>query len=327
MGKCVLGLLFLLVFMGGFSAEAGTKLGVVYANGWADDAAVITKHVERIKAAGFSRIVIPFWGCQPDTKSSEVGSCEVAPPSTFILQAKIAQSLGLEVSFLPIVGTPKGEWRGLFKPENVSRWFQTYFAWVKMVAVEAEKLKMKELVAATEFSVYLYSQTQNWKILLANLRPYFTGRLIITTNWDHPDFDFWSEADAFGISAYFPLSTGSTTMEALVKGAVKNREAMRAKAAKAGKPLHVTEFGFPGTVTAAAKPWYYPAPGEPVPAEDMPLQARCHEAFLKSWENETLPVNMNVWATHDPTNVSPISFEVIGKPSEAILKKYAQAMP
>ncbi|HEX4926132.1 MAG TPA: hypothetical protein VFV50_18710 [Bdellovibrionales bacterium] len=317
------------IIIGATSAVAqsqGERFGAIFYDTGNTNEKLLIQRFDRIRGAGFKRITIPYWGCQPDSKSSEVGACELISEDRYAYQAKIAMSRGLKVSFLPIVGTLTGEWRGLFKPKDVPRWFQTYGAWITKVAREAQILQMEELVAGTEFSVFLFQQDAHWKALLRDLRSSFGGRLVVTTNWDHPDFKFWSEADAFGVSAYFPLSSFEThDPNRLLNGAIQNRETMRGKASRAGKPLHITEFGFPSLSTAATKPYHYPQNNEPYKV-DQALQAKCYEAFLKSWVMSgggAQPIAMNAWASGDPAHELAVwNFEFLGKPAEAIIRGF-----
>jgi hypothetical protein len=301
------------------------QLSLVYLNSRETNETVLKIALGGIYARGFRRITIPYLGCQPSINSNEVGGCEVVPGSNFVLQAKIAKSVGLRVSFIPIVATPGGEWRGFFKPTNMARWFETYGAWIKKVGREATDLGMTELVVASEFSEFIYRDTARWSALLRTIKTEaFRGPLIITVNWDHPEFKFWPDADAFGISSYFPLQKPFRFNRSIDEQAIKNRDAMKKMALKAGKPLYIVEFGFPSLTTAAQKPWHYTVPPE-VPVQDLKLQADCYDAYLKAWVGDTEVIGFNAWSTSIPEHPSSATgFEVLGKPAEEVLKKYLQ---
>ncbi|MBX9765961.1 MAG: hypothetical protein K2X47_01705, partial [Bdellovibrionales bacterium] len=162
--------------------------------------------VDRMLQSGARHIVIPVWGCQSNSVANDVGSCRVFDPNFHMRQAWALQAKGLQTSFLPIVSTPQWEWRGMFRPSNLDHWFWNYKQWILKLAAQAKGLGQKQLVVATEFSKDLYQHTDRWKDVAREVRKAYQGKIIITTNWDQIDFGFWSELDAIGFSAYFPIS-------------------------------------------------------------------------------------------------------------------------
>src|SRR4051812_12125168 len=57
----------------------------------------------RLKQSGAREVTVPVYGCQSDSKSSDVGSCEVFSQAEFMRRARLALEAGLKASYLPIV--------------------------------------------------------------------------------------------------------------------------------------------------------------------------------------------------------------------------------
>jgi hypothetical protein len=236
--------------------------------------------------------------------------------------ARAAQSKGFEVSYLPIVQTLDWKWRGFFDPLDVDGWFRTYTAWIRGVAREAASLGMKEMVVGSEFT-RLYRYDDRWKQVLHEVRRDFAGPLVLTVNWGDFDHTFWSEADAIGVSSYYPLSTRpDPSQDELDQAWAQRKHEYLELSAHWDRPIHITEVGYHSTADAALTPWE-PRPTAPA---DPALQARCFEAFRKAFQNERRLARANVWATESPVS-SALSrgFETVGQPAETVLRDYFRA--
>jgi hypothetical protein len=284
----------------------------------------ISALLDRIRATGTDMLEIPLFGCQSTIHSSDVADCKPSNRDYVMKLGKAAIAKGFAVTLLPIVITPKWEWRGLFDPDDVASWFKNYTAWMDTVAWDALTLGSPELIAGSEFKA-LYKHTAEWKALLTHLRASFPGPLVVTANWDELTYDFWDEADAIGISTYYPLSTKPDPAQDVLDAAW---QAQRAKllqlSAKWNRPLHFTEVGYTSSTAAAATPWTYSSTDTPDPA----LQARCFDAFRKAWTGQKALVRANVWAVGDPSAPdSAMSFDPLGKPAEAVLRQLFAERP
>lgn len=276
----------------------------------------------RIRQTGATHLIIPYFGCQSDIHSSDVGSCQVLFRTAANVLARDAIELGFtEVSYLPIVATPDWQWRGYFDPKDVDGWFKSYTAWIKGVARDAKKLGMKELVVGSEMTK-LYRYEDQWKKVLAEVRTVFDGPLVLTVNWGDTDHSFWADADAIGVSAYYPLSDNvNPTQDELDAAWQARRAEFHALSNQWQRPIHITETGYSSVSSAAHTPWAA-APGD---TSDLALQARCFEAFRKAWSGDRSLVRANIWATEVESPDSggfSMSFETIGKPAEEVLKRF-----
>jgi len=277
--------------------------------------------LDRIRKTGATHLIIPYYGCQSDIHSSDVGACQFRRTPGSQLARLVMQQGFKDVSYLPIVETPDGQWRGLFDPKDVAGWFKTYTAWIKNVARDAKTLGMKELVVSSE-TTKLYQYEARWKQVLAEVRTEFSGPLILTVNWGDTDHSFWDDADAIGVSAYYPLSLNPDPPQAELDAAWRARhDEFAALSLKWHRPIHITEVGYASVTSAARTPWE----GVPEDKSDFALQARCYEAFRRAWAGDHSLVRANVWATEaeDPSlGDYLLSFETIGKPAENVLRQF-----
>ena len=284
----------------------------------------LTTFVDRMVQSGARHVVIPVWGCQSNSVANDVGGCRVFDPQFHIRQAHAIQARGIQTSFLPIIATPRWEWRGTFRPSNLDHWFWNYKQWIRQLAQQAKNLGQKQLVIATEFSRDLYSHTDRWKDVAREVRKVYQGKILITTNWDHIDFGFWSELDAIGFSAYFPIAAKSDpTQDELNAKWIQIRDTLVGVSKKWNRPLHITELGYPSHRGAPQEPWAIPSGGQTTP--DWAIQEKCFRAFWNAWEDRKEIVHTGVWASGDPNeSTAPIGFEILGKPAGHLLKRFFQ---
>ena len=288
----------------------------------------------RLKAAGAQHLTLPFFGCQTNLKSTDVGSCQVRSIEFSIHLAERAIANGFRVSLLPILVTQDWEWRGFFEPHDVKAWFLSYTRWILEIAKEAERLGTEEFVVGSEFS-RLNRYEQQWESVVRAVRNVFKGPLILTVNWDEPERGFWDSVDAIGVSAYFPLSERvNPTQEELDSAWLKRRESLTRLSQRWQRPLYFTELGYFNASSAARTPWA-PHPGD---LRDEDLQARCFKAFKKAWGDVRELARFSVWSVHpegagfygDPGLSGPrfvseilpsITDNPLGNPAEKILRE------
>ena len=274
----------------------------------------------RMKDDGARHLTIPLFGCQSDPRSADVGSCEVASRVRAFDLARAGRDHGLTVGLLPIVVSKRWEWRGEFEPEDPAGWFASYTRWIVALAREAREIGASEFVVGTEFT-RLYRRTKEWSRVLEAVRGEFSGPLVVTVNWSDLDVGFWGDADAIGVSVYYPLDgRASPTQERLDASWGTIREKILRVARAHGRPVHVSEIGYPSMSHAAERPW----DGSTKAPPDPDLQARCFEAFRRAWEGDRDLVRVNVWAEGDPRTEEPRGFGTLGKPAEAVIRRMFQ---
>lgn len=323
----------LLVFGGAaHPAQASPRIAVPFVDAYRDGHALVlwgdptpedlARRLRRIRQSGARSLSIPYFGCQSSIRSSDVGACAVRLRTPAIEQARQARLAGFEsIYFIPIVATPDWQWRGFFDPVDVDEWFRTYSIWIRGIAREASALGMTELVVASEMTL-LYRYESRWSRLLAEVRAEFPGALVMTVNWGDTEHGFWSDADAIGVSAYYPLSQKDDPTQGELDHAWRaRRDEFLALSRRWDRSIHLTEVGYASRSSAAKTPWA----GEPGDRVDVALQARCYEAFRKAWQAEPALVRANFWATEGQEasdTGSWLGFEPLGKPAEAVLRAF-----
>jgi hypothetical protein len=274
----------------------------------------------RLTATGARHLTIPVFGCQTDRGSADVGSCELVSRARALDLARAGRDHGFTVSFLPIVAGKRWEWRGEFEPEDRAGWFDRYTRWIVALARDARRLGASELVVGTELT-RLYRHAREWSRVLAEVRGEFSGPLVVAVNWSDLEVGFWGDADAIGVSAYYPLASRAAAAQDELDARWRVlREKILGVARAHGRPVHVSEIGYPSMSHAAERPWDGSTRSPPDPA----LQARCFEAFRRAWEGERALVRVNVWATGDPRAPDPLGFETAGKPAESVIRRMFQ---
>lgn len=283
-------------------------------------------YLNRIRTAGAKHVTVPYFGCQTDANSSDVGECNFKPQPVSARAARLAKKMGLTVSLLPIVLSYSGEWRGFFNPKDPVGWFANYTTWIKKVAAFARELESPDLVVGSEFGP-IYKFTESWNTLLRELRAHdFSRPLVMTVNWDMPNVGFWDETDAIGVSHYFPLaSTKNPTEHELQQGALEIKKKLWQWHQSHRRPIHLTEVGYPSFVGAAAMPWGVP-PEAQKPVMDWNIQSACYRAFTQTWKGASELVHVGFWATGETFGQAhDYGYEFMGKPAQSWITNFLQS--
>jgi hypothetical protein len=173
------------------------------------------------------------------------------PPPTLHRTLRQARAAGLSVSVMPVIDLQSrsgpGDWRGRLAPDDPERFWAGYGAALDRVAVAAEAGGAARLVVGSELSS-LEAEEARWRALIGAVRGRFGGTLTYSANWDHhAAVPFWDALDEVGVTAYQPVDgdPGAAWTEALAA----------AKRTAAGRPLVITEWGYPALASAGRRPW------------------------------------------------------------------------
>lgn len=206
-------------------------------------------------------VVVPWY-------QSDVGAHDIAPregyspaDETVLRTLQQAKARGLRTSLLPIVRlihrTPT-EWRGRIEPRaGVELWFETYQRFLVRMGQLAAAGGADRLGVGSEL-LSLERHEARWRALIQRVREVTPSRLYYSANWDHFEpIRFWDALDEVGVTAYFELSSNDETPspEQLRAAWREPARALKALRARTGKPLVVTELGYPSIQSAARYPW------------------------------------------------------------------------
>ena len=232
-----------------------------------------------------------------------------------------ARARGLHVLVFPIVTLDQvgpGAWRGTLAPRDVDRWWQAYERFVAhyarlAAAGHADALSIGSELGSTE------GWRERWFHLAGRVRRAFGGRLTYSANWDHFDqVSFAMRLDWLGVTGYFELTRDRRASEdALAAAWARPRARLLAWARRAGRPLVVTEVGYPSRDGGAVHPWDYTAGG----AIDLEEQRRAYRAFARAWGGTAL-AGVWFWEWSGPGGPTDGGYTPHGKPAECVLARW-----
>lgn len=259
----------------------------------------------------------------------DVGAHDIRPrrgssPSdeTVLRTLRQAKARGLRAGLLPIVRLEvrrPHEWRGRIAPrEGVDTWFSHYGAYVLRMARLAEEGGADRFGVGSEL-LSLERHDERWRALIAEVRKVYGGKLFYSANWDHFEpIRFWDALDEVGVTAYFELvrSDERPTREALVKAWTWPRMELARLRRRLGKPLLITEVGYPSKVTAARYPW-----DETRRAPlDLALQADLYAAFCEAFQGTGVVDGVYFWNWFGFGGPSDGDYTPRGKPAARVMK-------
>lgn len=162
--------------------------------------------------------------------------------------AKQAHARGLTVMLKPAIYLMDGEWCGDIKPSGGwPAWFDSYRQFILANARMAAAADIEMLVVGVELKNASRQVPDEWRRTIAEVRKVYSGTILYSANWDEAeDVSFWADVDAIGISLYAPLKKSNWL------------ERYEAVAAKADKPIVITETGVMNRLDARDIPYVWP---------------------------------------------------------------------
>jgi len=235
------------------SEGVGVSLGL-FASDPAWDYEVFLKE---LKALGVERlmIVVPL---KQDTHTSSAPWLGV-PMGVIGRTLSQASALGFKLSLMPVIQLEHRRmdiWRGKLAPQAPERWWGNYSADLRRLAALAERLGVERLVIGSELCS-LEGELKRWEALISLTRAHFKGALTYSANWDHyREVPFWALLDEVSVTAYFPLAS-LHTLEGQWRAYLSEVERFAAEqgAQGEGRPLLITEYGYPALESALKEPW------------------------------------------------------------------------
>jgi hypothetical protein len=201
------------------------------------------------------------------------------------------------------------------------RWFESYTGYVLPYARNAQASGADMFCVGREMDSTVIRREADWRALVSRIRAEYRGPLTYSANFDTwKGVGFWDALDFIGVSAYFPLSDRpDPPLGELEAGWDRALEPLEAASLRWGKPVLLTEAGFPSIPTAAKAPWRE----ERSPA-DVWLQARCYEATLRALAHHPRVEGAFFWLwerTSQPPFRDP-SHAIVGKPASFTMARW-----
>ena len=272
--------------------------------------------LEEIADHGATGVLLSVPWVQSGLTASTLGPRPGHSPSAETLARTLDQAAahGLAVSLMPVVRLETrapGVWRGALQPADRAAWFDAYGGLLLAHAEVAEAHGVARLVVGSELSSL--EDDPRWPALIAATRARTAARLTWSANWDRfEQVPFWGDLDEVGVSAWFELGGRP---EAAWAAAADRLEAV---SAATGKPVLLTEVGFPARASAAVRPWDHAGPAAPRPA----LQARLFDAFFDHAAAWPVASGAFVWNWFGHGGTLDSGYSPRGRPAAAVMKRH-----
>ena len=212
------------------------------------------------------------------------------PPNWLTYPIEAAHRHGLSILIKPHLGYwgSPFSWRGEIEfpePSEQERFFRTYQSWIATVAQITRDCD--GFVVGTELDRLIVHE-ESWRAIITAVRNVTPAPLTYAANWtDYQRVNFWSELDAIGIQAYFPLcTTDDPTHAELREGWNRIADDLRGFHRQHGKPLVFTELGYDVSPNAAREPWRSGRGASGDVNQSRLLQRRCLEVALEVMDRE-----------------------------------------
>jgi len=183
-----------------------------------------------------------------------------------------------------------GAWVGDVTFDNEAEWLEWekgYSEYIHFYGRLAFENDVELFCIGTEYKLAVQQRPQFWRKLIEDIRCYYPGRLIYSSNWDGYDkVPIWDELDYIGISSYFPLTDDKTPSARTLDKKWKPIKKKLAKFSKNhGKPLVFTEYGYLSIDRCAWRAWELEKGVKQKPINET-AQANAYDAIMRNFMNE-----------------------------------------
>jgi hypothetical protein len=203
-------------------------------------------------------------------------------------------------------------------------WFASYRRFLIHQALLARLIRADWLCIGTELT--RSERRPEWNELIAMTRALFEGAITYAANFDAFEATpFWRQLDAVGVDAYFPLSQNPQATDAELRvGAARAVGRMQRVARSVGKPVILTELGYPSTAAPWMEPWRE--------RRDLPAAPRDQEraffAILSALSESPSVLGFMIWKYESDPNLSdPTGYLPKGKPAESVIACHLRHRP
>ena len=307
---------------------------------WVAATPVVAAQLEPLATLGANWIAQEPFGWQRDPKAPEItlstshkhaywGESDEGIRET----ARLARQKGIRTLLKPHLWVRGGTWVGDIRMDDDrewAAWFESYRTFILHYARLAEASGIEALCIGTELRSASVGHPARWRTLIREIRRVYRGRLTYAANWhgEYDQIEFWDALDFIGVQAYFPLSQRTKpSVDELLNGWKPALADLRATSRRFGKPVVFTEVGYRSTSSAAIEPWTWPEHDRGAfPEPDAETQARCFEAFFRTFWKETWFGGAYIWKWYPGGKPSrkdaATDFTPQGKPAENVIRSW-----
>jgi hypothetical protein len=173
-----------------------------------------------------------------------------------------ARTRGLRMMFFPTINLTNEYrdptwWRGNIQPRDWEAWWRNYTAFNVRLASLAQEGGVEWYSVGTEMASTHWAPDR-WRALVAEVRKVFKGRITYSVNFDaHDSFSFGDCLDVIGMNTYDPIARHEErpTEDQLRDGWWWIVYKARTLRERFGRPVMITEVGYPSVARAHAGPW------------------------------------------------------------------------
>jgi len=295
-----------------------------------DEPGYARKNLGEIRGLGANSVSIVIPWVTPDVRSEKIAPRGDMTPSDGSLRAAIREAhlAGMRVLLLPLIYVDEmaeGEWRGTISPPDWGRWFRSYERMILHYAAVARDEKVELLSIGSELCS-TEGKKEEWLGIVSRVRRDYDGALTYSANWDHRESVSFAESlDFLGMNAYFELSDDPDAgVDELLRSWVGIQKEVEAWRSRVGKPLVLTEVGYPSRRGATANPWNYEAGGPP----DLDAQERGYRAFVSAWTGYPALEGVYFYLWWGEGGPADVGYTPRGKPAESVIKEwYSRGLP
>jgi hypothetical protein len=283
-----------------------------------------SRELDEIKSLNANYLSLVFILKQATVRSSGLS----AIPSREALEqigrvAMGAHSRGMRIMLHPVLEIQQaayGQWRATLRPDSWEQWFISYKRAILAIAALADRGGIEMLCIGSELvSSEKYSDL--WEDLIRNCRNIYGGQLLYSSNWtDHSRARFVKQLDYLGLSAYYSLhqSTQTPTLHELIAQWRTIQSEIRRWQKRFGKPVILTEIGYPSVDGCSRRPWDY--------TSKLPLnlkeQELCYQSFLEAWHGITYLKGIFVYNWWGDGGENDRDYTPRNKPAENVLRQW-----
>lgn len=281
--------------------------------------------LRELRELGVRWVSLTPFGFMRSLEASEVGLATARPEAEndarMEREIRAAHALGLRVFLKPHVWIAGGAWRGDLRPADPDAWWQSYRAFTLHYARMAARLDVAMLCVGVELPT---EDAARWRALIRDVREVYDGELTFAANWDRvDDVAFWPALDHVGVQLYPPLARGLGAEEEAMRAALDRRlDGLERIAARAGRPLLITEVGYKAIEGTEVHPHEWPERlGRPRVSEEA--QARAYRRLFASISGRERVSGLYLWKWFtDPTTdeEGPHGFSPRDKLAEAVVR-------
>lgn len=249
--------------------------------------------------------------------------------------ADAAHQRGMSVMLKPQIWLVDGQWCGEIRPkEGWDVWFASYESFILRYAALAESTKAEWLAVGVELKSSTAEAGDRWPAIIAAVRRVYHGKILYSANWDEAErVTFWPLVDAVGVQMYAPLREESepVTARVLERGARKWLRRYEEIAARADRPLIVTEAGYVNREGVTAAPHIWPSwiTDEPPSRAGEDEQAAGYRALIATFGRSRRVERIYWWKwftdVEGPPEEGPLGFGPKGRIAESVLRAACDA--